>query len=191
MLNKDILKNSKVIIFGLGGLGSNIATMLARVNVGHLFLIDFDKVEISNLNRQNYNKEHIGMLKTQAIKDVISKINSDINIKIQNIYVDEKNILNLVKDYDIICEAFDNPESKAMLVNTILSEYPNKKIVAASGMSGYFDANSIITKKINKNLFICGDFKNYENSEFLAPRVNICAGHQANMILRLLLGEES
>lgn len=190
MLNKDILKNSKVIIFGLGGLGSNIATMLARVNVGHLFLIDFDKVEISNLNRQNYNKEHIGMLKTQAIKDVISKINSDINIKIQNIYVDEKNILKLVKDYDVICEAFDNPESKAMLVNTILSEYPNKKIVAASGMSGYFDANSIVTKKINKNLFICGDFKSYENNEFLAPRVNICAGHQANMILRLLLGEE-
>ena len=201
MLNKlnntevqDKLKNGKVAIAGLGGLGSNIAVMLARIGVGKLLLVDFDKVEQSNLNRQHYNLSHLGMLKTDALKNQIEKINPFVETDIIAVKVTADNAIELFEDYNIICEAFDNPQSKAILVNTIL-EQGGKKIVAASGMSGFDSANKIKTKRIFKNLYICGDSEpaksaEQENTGFMAPRVMICAGHQANMVARLLLDIE-
>jgi len=92
----------------------------------------------------------------------------------------------------IICEAFDKADAKAMLVNTVLEKLPDVKIVAASGLAGYDSSNLIQTKKVMKNLYICGDFINEAKigRGLMAPRVHICAGHQANMVLRLLLGIE-
>jgi sulfur carrier protein ThiS adenylyltransferase len=187
----NCLKKSRVAIAGLGGLGSNIAVMLARIGVGELFLVDFDIVEPSNLNRQSYYIRHLGMLKTEAIKEQLKEINPFIEIITKSIKVDSENINILFKDYDIICEAFDNPESKACLVENILLNFPDKKIVAASGMAGYESSNKIKTKNFMKNLYLCGDFENEakEGNGLMAPRVQICAGHQANMILRLILKE--
>ncbi|MEL7564342.1 MAG: sulfur carrier protein ThiS adenylyltransferase ThiF [Dehalobacterium sp.] len=184
------LKDGKVAIAGLGGLGSNIAISLARIGVGHLLLVDFDIVEPSNLNRQNYHISHLGIPKTAALKQQIADINPFIKIETENVKVTEDNMIDLFHGYDIICEAFDKPEAKSMLVNMALNKLPNVKIVAASGMAGYDSANLIKTVNPLNRLYLCGDFENEAKigKGLMAPRVQICAGHQANMVLRLLLG---
>ncbi len=184
------LKQGKVAIAGLGGLGSNIAVMLARIGVGHLLLVDFDSVEPSNLNRQNYTISHLGLPKTEALKKQINEINPFITIETQNVRVTEDNAAKLFSGYDIVCEAFDRAEAKSMLVNTLLSELPSVKIVAASGMAGYDTSNSICTSRVMNRLYVCGDLTNEAEigKGLMAPRVLICAGHQANMVLRLLVG---
>jgi sulfur carrier protein ThiS adenylyltransferase len=186
------LKKGKVAIAGLGGLGSNIAVMLARSGVGQLLLVDFDLVEPSNLNRQSYYISHLGMPKTIALKKQIEQINPFIMVEVKTARVTEENVVELFSDYDIICEAFDKAREKAMLVNTVLEKLPDVKIVAASGLAGYDSSNLIQTKKVMNNLYICGDFVNEAKigRGLMAPRVHICAGHQANMVLRLLLGIE-
>jgi sulfur carrier protein ThiS adenylyltransferase len=186
------LKEGKVAIAGLGGLGSNIAVMLARIGVGHLLLVDFDIVEPSNLNRQSYYISHLGMPKTEALKKQIEEINPFITVDTRTVRVTEENVCELFSEYSIICEAFDKPEAKSMLVNTVLDKLPDSKIIAASGMAGYESSNLIKTVKRMKRFYLCGDFENGAGigHGLMAPRVQICAGHQANMILRLLLGIE-
>lgn len=183
------VKEGKVAIAGLGGLGSNIAIILARIGVGKLLLVDYDIVEPSNLNRQHYNINHLGMYKTTALEEQIREINPYINIETKNIKIAENNIVNVFSGYDIICEAFDNPEAKSILVNVALEKLQDIYIVAASGMAGYDSSNIIKTINPIKNLYICGDLENEVKigQGLMAPRVNICAGHQANMVLRLLL----
>lgn len=184
------LINSKIAIAGLGGLGSNVALALARAGMGEIFLVDFDNVDISNINRQQYSIKDIGRYKTEALAEKIRDVNPIINIKTKNIMVTEENAFNVFKDYALVCECFDKAENKAMLINTLLSKNKNKTIVSASGMAGYGTGNTIVTKKINDNLYICGDgISGVEQGLCLmAPRVGICAHHQANMALRLLLG---
>lgn len=185
-------RHAVVGVGGLGGLGSNIAISLARVGVGKLILVDYDVVEPSNLNRQQYFIKHIGMYKTEALKELINEINPFIDIETRTIFLDKSNIEECFKEADVIVEAFDEPKCKAELVNTVLNKLPNKPIVAASGMAGYFSNNIIKTKRVMKNLYISGD----EVSEarvgcgLMAPRVGIAANHQANMVLRIILGEE-
>ena len=126
---QQLLKKGNVAIAGLGGLGSNVAIMLARVGVGQIHMIDFDVVDITNLNRQQYFLEHIGMNKTDALKQQILKINPYINIITDCVKVTEQNIKQLFYKNDIICEALDAPEEKAMLVNGIREYFPEKKLV--------------------------------------------------------------
>ena len=184
------LKNASVAIAGLGGLGSNIAVSLARSGVGHLFLVDFDRVDITNINRQQYFVDQVGMYKTEALKSTIEKINPYINIEIKTICVNEKNVLSLFGEYNIVCEAFDRAQNKAMLVNTLL-ENTNSYVVSASGMAGYLSSNTIKTKKLMKRLYLCGDGEtdSADVNGLMAPRVAICANHQANAVLRIICGE--
>ena len=135
IVNQEKLNNAKVAIAGLGGLGSNIAVALARIGVSHLHLIDFDKVDISNLNRQHYFISHLNKYKTQALAEQLQMINPYLNIVTDCIKVTEDNIFSLFKDEDIICEAFDVPENKAMLVNKVLELFPEKYIISGSGMA--------------------------------------------------------
>ncbi|HEX2977265.1 MAG TPA: sulfur carrier protein ThiS adenylyltransferase ThiF, partial [Bacteroidales bacterium] len=181
------VKKGSVAIAGLGGLGSNIAVMLARTGVGNMLLVDFDIVEPSNLNRQSYYISHLGMPKTVALQQQIKEINPFINVSTKTLRVDEKNAVELFSGFDVICEAFDNPDAKAMLVNTALERLKGVKIVAASGMAGYASSNLIRTERRMKNLYVCGDFENGAavGNGLMAPRVQICAAHQANMVLRL------
>lgn len=182
------VKNAKVGIAGLGGLGSNVAVSLARTGIGHLLLVDFDVVEPSNLNRQQYFTKHLWMKKTDALKQILKDINPFITIETMDSYIDESNVCDLFNDVDIIVEAFDNPISKAVLVNTLLEKKIKKPIVAASGVGGYGSSNQIKTRRIFKKLYLVGD--DIEGNEALmAPRVAIAANHQANMVLRLILDE--
>lgn len=186
------VKKARVSVCGLGGLGSNIAVMLARTGVGFLRLIDFDVVEPSNLNRQNYYVKHLGMFKTDALCEQIREINPFIQVEGVNLRITRENLAELLNDCDYICEAFDNPEAKAMLAEAILTEMPDKKLVCGSGMAGFESSNKIVTVKALQNLYICGDSENEAKpgNGLMAPRVSVCAGHQANMILRLIMGIE-
>ena len=187
-----VLSAGNVAIAGLGGLGSNVAYSLTRIGVGHLHLIDFDVVDVTNLNRQQYFMEHVGMYKTEALKSLLMKINPYIEIKTDCVRVTEENIKELFCDNDIVCEAFDNPDAKALLVNGIMEYFPEKKLISASGMAGFGSSNSIVTRRITKNFYLCGDrvtAPSYGNG-LMAPRVAVCAAHEANMITRLILGKE-
>lgn len=186
------LKKGRVAIAGLGGLGSNIAVMLARIGVGQLLLVDFDIVEPSNLNRQSYYIRHLGMPKTMALQSQLEEINPFIELQTRTMRVEAENVVDLFEGYDIICEAFDKPAAKAMLVNTALEKLQDVKVVAASGMAGFSSSNLIKTSRPIKRLYVCGDLENGAEigRGLMAPRVQICAGHQANMILRLLVGLE-
>lgn len=189
---QEKLSAGRVAIAGLGGLGSNVAYALARIGVGHLRLIDFDVVDITNLNRQQYFMEHLGMPKTDALESLLKKINPYLDIQTDCVRVTEDNIRELFGEWDIVCEAFDNPGAKAMLVNGILECFPEKKLVSASGMAGFGSSNSIVTKKVTDNFYLCGDRVSAPEygRGLMAPRVAICAAHEANMITRLILGEE-
>ena len=184
------LKNSKVAIAGLGGLGSNVAVSLARAGVGKLLLIDFDNVDVTNLNRQQYFIKDIGRAKTDALTEIIKNINPVVEIDSQNIKVTEENASKIFKGYELVCECFDKAENKAMLINTLLTETENTTVISATGMAGYGSSNTILTKKINNRLYICGDGVSgiEQGLGLMAPRVGICAMHQANMALRFLLG---
>ena len=189
---QKLLSQGQVTIAGLGGLGSNVAYSLARIGVGHLHLIDFDVVDITNLNRQQYFMDHIGMYKPDALKSLLLKINPYLDIRTDCVKVTEANLKELFEDAQIVCEAFDNPEAKAMLVNGILEYFPEKKLVSATGMAGYESSNTINTKRMLKNFYLCGDRVSEvtPGHGLMAPRVAICAAHEANMITRLILGED-
>lgn len=184
------LKKGSVAVAGLGGLGSAIAVMLARIGVGHLLLVDYDTVEPSNLNRQSYYISHLGMKKTDALKAQLADINPFIEVKTADKKVCADNAAEIFRGYQIVCEAFDAPDAKAMLVETILEQLPETIVVAASGMGGYFSSNSIVTERRFSRLYVCGDMESEAKMGcgLMAPRVSICAGHQANMALHLLVG---
>ena len=185
------LKKAKVCILGLGGLGSNVAILLARAGIGYLKLVDFDIVEASNLNRQQYRISHVGMKKTEAIRTIIKEINPFVEIDTLDIKVDRENILSVVEDIEIVVEAFDRAETKAMAIEELLTN-KNKIVISASGMAGLGSANEVITRKIKENFYLIGDnYSDYEEySGIMSTRVMLCAAHQANMVLRLILGEK-
>ena len=180
-----------VAVCGLGGLGSNIAITLARAGVGKLILIDFDRVDITNLHRQQYKVNQIGMNKTDALSENHKEIAPYVELDTHTICINDENATELLKDADIICEAFDNAECKAMLTNLVLERMPEKFLVAASGMAGMGSANSIQTRKIVKRFYICGDgLSDVEDvGSLVSSRVMLCAAHQAHTVLRILAGE--
>ena len=177
-----------VAICGLGGLGSNVAISLARAGIGKLILIDFDRVDITNLHRQQYKANQLGMNKTDALRDNLLEIAPYVTLETHTICVKEENAIHLLQGADIICEAFDDAECKAMLTNLVLEEMPDKYLVAASGMAGFGSVNSIRTRKITSKFYLCGDEKSDVQSEggLVSSRVMLCAAHQAHTVLRIL-----
>lgn len=188
---KSKLKNYIVGIAGAGGLGSNCAIALARVGIGKLIISDFDVVNESNLNRQYYFRDQLGLKKVDALKENIKRINPEVKIIINDIKLKEDNIVDIYKDCDVIVEAFDLAEMKKMLIETCLTEIPKMPIVLGLGMAGFGNSNSIKYRK-SENLYICGDeiSEIADNKPPLAPRVGIVANMQANTVLEILLGEE-
>ena len=184
--------SATVAICGLGGLGSHIAVALARAGVGKLILVDFDRVDITNLHRQQYKANQIGIYKADALMENMLEIAPYTEIKTVKEKITEENLVEFLKDADIVCEAFDNAESKAMLVNGVLEHLPHCYLVAASGMAGMDTPNTIRTRKIMKRFYLCGDeVSDVEDTiGLVAPRVMLCAAHQAHTVLRLLAGEE-
>ena len=183
--------SATVAICGLGGLGSNIAIALARAGIGKLILIDFDRVDITNLHRQQYKANQIGCYKTDALAENLAEIAPYTEIQTLTVKITEENFADLLKDADVVCEAFDNAEAKAMLVNGVLEQLPQCYLVAASGMAGMDTPNTIQTRKVMKHFYLCGDETNdvADTIGLVAPRVMLCAAHQAHTILRILAGE--
>ena len=182
---------ARVAVCGLGGLGSNIAIALARAGVGHLHLIDFDRVDLTNLNRQQYAVGQLGQYKTDALRETLSLISPYCDVTCDTIQVTEENLPDLLKAEDYICEAFDRAEAKAMLVSGVLEHFPEKYLVAGSGLAGLGSANTIQTRRISKRFYLCGDGTSDSSVGLglVASRVLVCAAHEANMILRLIAGE--
>ncbi len=185
------LDSASVAVCGLGGLGSNIAIALARAGVGYLHIIDFDRVDISNLNRQQHFPEQLGEPKSEAMKDTLERIAPYCHIKADNIKLFEDNIPVLLSDADIIVEAFDKADQKAMLVNCVLENMPDKYLVSGSGMAGIAPSNIITTKRITKRFYLCGDGVSdvEDGMGLVSSRVLICAGHQAHAVIRIIAGE--
>ena len=183
--------SATVAICGLGGLGSNIAIALARAGIGKLLLIDFDRVDITNLHRQQYKANQIGLHKADALAENLLEIAPYTEIKTVTANITEENFADLLKGADVVCEAFDNAEAKAMLVNGVLEQLPNCYLVAASGMAGMDTPNTIRTRKVMGRFYLCGDETNdvADTIGLVAPRVMLCAAHQAHTVLRILAGE--
>ena len=183
------LTNAKVAVLGLGGIGSNICMALARLGVGTILIADYDKVELTNVFRQHYSLSDVGAYKTERLKRQILEINPYLKIISKNVFLTEENVVELIKDYDIICEAFDNKETKASIINKILETYSEKFVISGNGMAGYKSLNEIQTKRYGNRLFVCGDQKYGIETEqtLMAPRVCACAMHEANVVLQLIL----
>ena len=182
---------ARVAVCGLGGLGSNIAIALARAGVGHLHLIDFDRVDLTNLNRQQYAVGQLGQYKTDALRETLSLVSPYCDVTCDTIQVTEETLPDLLRNEDYICEAFDRAEAKAMLVSEVLEHFPEKYLVAASGLAGLGSANTIQTRRVSQRFYLCGDGTSDSSVGLglVASRVLVCAAHEANMILRLIAGE--
>ena len=166
-------ESATVAVCGLGGLGSNIAFALARAGIGKLILIDFDNVDITNLHRQQYKASQIGTNKTDALRGNLFEIAPYAAIETHSVRISENNAEELLEKADIICEAFDDAECKATLVNLVLEKMPEKHLVVASGMAGFGSANTIQTRRISKRFYLCGDGASDVQSEgsLVATRV--------------------
>lgn len=188
---RNKLKNFTIGIAGAGGLGSNCAVALARTGIGRLIICDFDMVTETNLNRQYYFKNQVGVKKVIALKENILKINPDTKVIINDIKLNESNLVSIYKNCDIIVEAFDLAEMKKMLIETCIEYMPEKPLVIGSGMAGFGNSNTIKTIR-NGNIYICGDELSEvsEDNPPLAPRVGMVANMQANTVLEILLKHE-
>ena len=183
------LRSSTVGVAGLGGLGSNIAMLLARTGIGKLVVADDDTVELSNIHRQNYPVDSVGKKKVDAVADEISRINPWCIVEGHDIRIDKDNA-SVFSGCDVICEALDDAEQKIMLIESLSSM--GKIIISGNGMAGKGPANSIVTRKVGDDIYICGDgLTDVRTDGSLMPsRVMVCAAHQANAAIRLILGLE-
>jgi len=183
------LRDNVVGIAGCGGLGSNCAVALARVGVGKLIIVDFDKVEASNLNRQYFFSDQVGLPKVHALADNITRIDRSIIVEAHEVMLDEENLPDVFNHCNVIVEAFDKAEMKQMLIETVSQRMPGRMVVCGVGLAGWGD-NEIIGMRSYGNVYICGDLENEVSDEFppLAPRVGIVANMQANQVLAILLG---
>lgn len=186
------ISRASVAICGLGGLGSNVAIHLARCGVGRLHLLDFDRVDLPNINRQQYSLDQIGTPKAEALRDELRDFAPYINIVTDQVKLTPENIPELLKDDEYIVEAFDKADQKAMLCNVVLEELPEAVLIAGSGMAGYGKSNEIQTRRVSSRFYICGDGETglEQAGTLFSPRVAICAAHQANLVIQLIMDGE-
>ncbi len=187
-----VVKQAAVGIAGLGGLGSAVAVALARIGVGKLVLADFDVVEPSNLNRQQYFVDQLGRLKVDALAESLERINPYVAVDRHGAVLTKDNVPTIFAAVDVLVEAFDKADQKAMLAESFAGAFPEKPIVMASGLAGYESGNTIQTKRVGRNIVVVGDGVTAaaQGTGLMAPRVGVAAHHQANAVLRLLLGED-
>ncbi len=186
------IKDKTVGIAGCGGLGSNCAVALVRTGIKNLVVADFDVIDESNLNRQYYFLNQVGRKKVFALRDNLLAINPDINVDVYDTKLDEDNLIKIFGQCDVIVEAFDEASQKQMIIETFLTEMPDKIIISGVGLAGFGNNNALRTSRFG-NLYICGDNIS-EVSDVnppLAPRVGIVANMQANQVLELLLRREN
>jgi sulfur carrier protein ThiS adenylyltransferase len=185
------LKRACVGIAGLGGLGSSVAVALARVGVGRLVLADFDVVEPSNLNRQQYFVDQLGMPKTEALSANLRRITPYVGVELHAVRLDARNVPSAFAGVDVLVEAFDRADQKEMLLESFSAARPGIPIVGASGVAGHGDSASIGVRRLGGCVYVVGDLASAAEPGrgLMAPRVGVAAHVQANLVVRLLLGE--
>jgi sulfur carrier protein ThiS adenylyltransferase len=183
------LQKVRVGLAGAGGLGSNCAANLVRSGFKQLVLVDFDEVEASNLNRQFFFTDQVGMAKVAALRSNLLRINPDLEVILAPERLTEENLERFFGECQVVVEALDRPESKRMLVEHFWSS--SKLLVSASGLAGWGHSDALVTRKYGNNLYVVGD----QDAEVTpgrlpwAPRVSIAAAKQADIILNWVLGE--
>ncbi len=187
---RERLSSVRIGVAGLGGLGSNLLMHLVRSGVVRFTAADFDSVAPSNLNRQFFFADQIGMLKTDAVAANARRVNPDIDLRMHAVRVDAGNALRIFGDCDVVAEAFDSPEAKMMLIGAFASS--GIPVVAASGLAGFGRSNAMRLRKAGERLYIAGDLTSAISPETppASPRVGIAAAMQANTVVALLLGME-
>lgn len=188
-----VVKGSRVGVAGLGGLGSQVAIALARTGFGALTLADFDVVEPSNLNRQQYFVDQIGRPKADALAETLRRINPYVELDAHTVRLTPQNIPEIFRGCRVLVEAFDRADQKAMLVETALGCLPGTWVVAASGLAGFGPADAIRAHRVGSRLFVVGDLEAEARpgTGLMAPRVGVAAHAQANLALRIVLGAEA
>ncbi len=184
------LKRGHVGIAGCGGLGSTVAVALARSGVGKLTLVDFDVVEPSNLNRQQYFIDQIGLPKIDALAANLARINPYVDLELHRLRLTKAEVTRIFADCSVVAECFDDPVAKAELSSAMRRLLPGIPLVAVSGIAGYGPASAIASRRVFGNHFLIGDRVTAAEPGrgLLAPKVTVAAGYQANVVLRLLLG---
>ena len=178
------LSAARVGIAGAGGLGSNVAVMLARCGVGHLILIDHDTVEASNLNRQHYFPEHLGAAKVDALKKQLLTLNPELDVDARNMRLDSLNIPAVLPDAELWIEALDDASVKALFASAAMAA--KKPVICGSGMGGF--GGFAMKRRRLGCLTVVGDMKTDVAARApLAPRVMQCAAMQADAALEWLL----
>ena len=194
IIGQEKIINSKVLIIGIGGLGSPTADLLARAGVGLIGVMDHDKVDLSNIHRQTlYNESDVGKYKVSVTKKRLQLINKNIKVKIYQSKADENNLNKIVNEYDIIIDGSDNFETK-FLLNKCSLKYKKKLIVGAiSKFDGHLFSFDFSSKK--SPCLKCfyqsepsDEILNCETEGILGTTASIVGSLQANETLKLVLG---
>ena len=129
------IMNTPVIIIGCGGLGTTVATYLSMLGINNLGLADYDKVSLSNLNRQTlFDEENINDSKVKVIKKKLNLINSNMHLKIYDKKITTKNIDNIIKNYEIVLDCTDNFTSRYLINDAC---FKNKKILISAALHSF------------------------------------------------------
>lgn len=178
------LQNSKIGIAGAGGLGSNIALMLARTGIGKLLIIDYDIVTPSNLNRQQFWPRHLGKKKIHALAEILLELNQNIELELIDCCLTEANISGYLSQASIWAEALDKADVKTMFINNAVQTAA--LTVSGNGLCGI--GGKLPTKKCLGNLHIAGDFSSgTDKFPPYAPRVIQTAAIMADVIIEYVL----
>ena len=182
------LSKKKVGIAGAGGLGSNCAAALTRAGVGRLVIADFDRVSEANLDRQFFFLDQVGSLKVEALIENLRRIDPALSVEAHALRLDPASLLRIFTGCDVLVEAFDTAEAKAMMIETVLARMPGTPLVSASGLAGFGRSEDIRVRRSGL-LWLVGDLVSEVGPENppMAPRVGIAASMEANLVLEILL----
>ncbi|MGM0442602.1 MAG: sulfur carrier protein ThiS adenylyltransferase ThiF [Fibrobacterota bacterium] len=185
--NYGKIRNTHIGIGGAGGLGSNCAFNLVRAGFRKFTLYDFDFVELSNLNRQFYFADQIGLPKVNALITNLKRITPDLSIRAEQLRLTPQNISEKFADASVLVEAFDTVDAKRMMAEEFMQKTP--LLVSASGLAGWGHLEDITIRRVNDSFILIGDGTRGASAERppISPRVNAVAAMQADIILEHVL----
>lgn len=187
---RAVLEKVRIGVAGAGGLGSNCAMHLVRSGIRHLVVADFDVVGESNLNRQFFFRDQLGMKKVDALKANLLRIDPEADVQAVDVRLDAASTRELFEDCDIVVEAFDVVEAKTMILSTLMPL--GMRLVTASGLAGWGKSNAMRVRKMGANVVVVGDGETGVATDVapVSPRVGIAAAMEANAVVAWLLGKE-
>ncbi len=184
----EILSRATVGVAGCGGLGSNAAMLLTRAGVGRLVLVDFDRVEASNLNRQFFFQSDIGKPKASALAAHLKAIHPAVNLVVHEVKLTRDTVASFFAPCDLLVEAFDRADAKEWLIEAWCAAYPDRPIVCASGLAGYGKSEAIQVRR-SGNIVMVGDGVSDMGEGLCAARVMLAAALEANEAIALLMAK--